>query len=217
MKRFSGRLVSAALALALASSPAFAGRYHHHDHYRGGSASGWWIGGAVALAAAGCTWRPTRSRATRRPASAPGVAYTSPPVYAAPVYSAPVMPRPLRSTRPRRNSTRRCSINSRVPPTRLPTRPPIASAGPSTRAATTRHHLAMDHAGHGGLLQPRAGFLHEQPRLPRQLRRGRNAGGAQRRQRRPRSPRPPAARPCQGSPASSSASSRPAPHPIAAR
>ena len=29
------------------------------------------------------------------------------------------MPRPLRSTRPRRNSTRRCSINSRVPPTRL--------------------------------------------------------------------------------------------------
>ena len=53
MKRFSGRLVSAALALALASSPAFAGRYHHHDHYRGGSASGWWIGGAVALAAAG--------------------------------------------------------------------------------------------------------------------------------------------------------------------
>ena len=93
MKRFSGRLVSAALALALASSPAFAGRYHHHDHYRGGSASGWWIGGAVALAAAGLYRRPTRSRATRRPASAPGVA-TSPPVYAAPVYSAPVYAAP---------------------------------------------------------------------------------------------------------------------------
>ncbi|MFG0230401.1 hypothetical protein [Achromobacter sp. 413638] len=95
MKRFSGRLVSAALALALASSPAFAGRYHHHDHYRGGSASGWWIGGAVALAAAGL-YLAANSEPSYAQAGvyAPGVAYTSPPVYAAPVYSAPVYAAP---------------------------------------------------------------------------------------------------------------------------
>ena len=76
MKRFSGRLVSAALALALASSPAFAGRYHHHDHYRGGSASGWWIGGAVALAAAGL-YLAANSEPSYAQAGvyAPGVAY----------------------------------------------------------------------------------------------------------------------------------------------
>ena len=79
MKRFSGRLVSAALALALASSPAFAGRYHHHDHYRGGSASGWWIGGAVALAAAGRLDLAANSEPSYAQAGvyAPGVAYQS--------------------------------------------------------------------------------------------------------------------------------------------
>ena len=118
MKRFSGRLVSAALALALASSPAFAGRYHHHDHYRGGSASGWWIGGAVALAAAGL-YLAANSEPSYAQAGvyAPGVAYTSPPVYAAPVYSAPVYAAPAPVYAAARNSTRRCGINSRVPPT----------------------------------------------------------------------------------------------------
>ena len=140
MKRFSGRLVSAALALALASSPAFAGRYHHHDHYRGGSASGWWIGGAVALAAAGL-YLAANSEPSYAQAGvyAPGVAYTSPPVYAAPVYSAPVYaaPAPVYAAAPQQYAP--VQYQQQSPPTmRWPTRPPIASAGPSTRAATTR-------------------------------------------------------------------------------
>ena len=89
MKRFSGRLVSAALALALASSPAFAGRYHHHDHYRGGSASGWWIGGAVALAAAGLY-----------------LAANSEPSYAQAGVTRPAWPTPVLRSMPRRSIRR---------------------------------------------------------------------------------------------------------------
>ena len=120
MKRFSGRLVSAALALALASSPAFAGRYHHHDHYRGGSASGWWIGGAVALAAAGL-YLAANSEPSYAQAGvyAPGVAYTSPPVYAAPVYSAPVYaaPAPVYAAAPQQYAP--VQYQQQSPPTRL--------------------------------------------------------------------------------------------------
>ena len=170
MKRFSGRLVSAALALALASSPAFAGRYHHHDHYRGGSASGWWIGGAVALAAAGLYLAANSGRATRRPASTRPAWPPARRFMPRRSIRRLSMPRPRRLRARARNSTRRCSINSRVRRQcagqrvhRLP------ALGRQPERLRPGHHLAMDHAGHGGLLQPRAGFLHEQPRLPRQL------------------------------------------------
>ena len=103
MKRFTGRMVGVALALALASSPAFAGGYrgghggyhggyhgggYHHSH--GGSSSGWWVGGAFALAATGLILAANSGPTYVQTATyAPGVAYYSPPVYAAPVYEAP--------------------------------------------------------------------------------------------------------------------------------
>lgn len=105
MKRFTGRMVVVALALAVASAPAMAGGrggwggggyhggyhggggYHHHG---GGSSAGWWVGGAFALAAVGLLLAadsgPTYAQTG---VYAPGVAYSSPPVYAAPVYEAP--------------------------------------------------------------------------------------------------------------------------------
>ncbi|MGY6269316.1 hypothetical protein ACXIUT_06465 [Achromobacter denitrificans] len=101
MKRFSGRAAVAALALALATAPAMAGGgygggYHHHHHGGGGSSSGWWIGGAFALAAVGLMLAadsgPSYAQAG---VYAPGVGYTSPPVYGAPVYAAPVYDAPL--------------------------------------------------------------------------------------------------------------------------
>lgn len=110
MKRFTGRMVSVALALALASSPAFAGGYrgghggyhgggYHHSH-GGGGGNGWWVGGALALAATGLILAansgPSYSGSSyvQTATYAPGVAYYSPPVYAAPVYSAPVYDAP---------------------------------------------------------------------------------------------------------------------------
>ncbi|WP_427183987.1 hypothetical protein ACL598_21405 [Bordetella bronchialis] len=92
MKTFPLRAAVAALALATAagvSSPAMA-----HGYYRGGwhgSSAGWWVGGALALGAAGVV-----IAANSRPAviysapvyAAPPVVYSA-PVYAAPVYAAP--------------------------------------------------------------------------------------------------------------------------------
>jgi hypothetical protein len=100
MKPFAFRTAAVALALATASvaSPALAGRgyYHggyHHGGYRG-SSSGWWVGGALALGAAGAI-----IALNSRPAYVgSSVVYTTPyyaaPVYAAPVYSAPVYAAP---------------------------------------------------------------------------------------------------------------------------
>lgn len=118
MKRFTGRMLVAALALAVASAPALAGgrggwgggyggghgygggSYHggyyggngYHHHGGGGSSStGWWVGGAFALAAVGLLLAadsgPTYAQTGVY--ASPGVAYTSPPVYAAPVYETP--------------------------------------------------------------------------------------------------------------------------------
>ncbi|ANN76620.1 hypothetical protein [Bordetella flabilis] len=95
MKPFALRAAIVALALATASvsSPAFAGRgyYHggyHHGGYRG-SSSGWWVGGALALGAAGAI-----IALNSRPAYyGPSVVYTT-PYYAAPVYGAPVYAAP---------------------------------------------------------------------------------------------------------------------------
>jgi len=104
MKRFSSRAALAALALAVASAPAMAGGrhggywggghgggYHHHHHGGGSSSSGWWVGGAFALAAVGLMLAadsgPSYAQAG---VYAPGVGYTSPPVYAPPVYDAPL-------------------------------------------------------------------------------------------------------------------------------
>ncbi|QQB34042.1 MULTISPECIES: hypothetical protein [Achromobacter] len=93
MKRFTGRMVGVALALALASSPALAGGYRggYHHHHGGGGGNGWWIGGAVALAATGLILAANNSGPSyvQTGVYAPGVAYYSPPVYAAPVYEAP--------------------------------------------------------------------------------------------------------------------------------
>jgi len=114
MKRFSSRAAIAALALAVAGAPAVAGGgrggywggghgggYHHHHHGGGGSSSGWWIGGAFALAAVGLMLAadsgPSYAQAG---VYAPGVGYTSPPVYAAPVYDAPLYQPPPAYTPP---------------------------------------------------------------------------------------------------------------------
>lgn len=94
MKRFTGRMVGVALALALASSPALAGGYHgggyhHHHGGGGGGGSGWWVGGALALAATGLILAANSGPSyVQTGVYAPGVAYYSPPVYAAPVYEA---------------------------------------------------------------------------------------------------------------------------------
>ncbi|WP_332607869.1 hypothetical protein [Achromobacter sp. ESBL13] len=115
MKRFTGRTLVAALALAVASAPVMAGgrgggwggggggyhgggyhggyhggnNYHHHGG-GGSSSAGWWVGGAFALAAVGLLLAadsgPTYAQTSVY--ASPGVAYTS-PVYAAPVYTAP--------------------------------------------------------------------------------------------------------------------------------
>ncbi len=107
MKRFSSRAAVAALALAMASAPALAGGGHgggyhggygggyhggyHHYHGGSSSSSGWWIGGAFALAAVGLLLAADSSPAyVQGGVYAPGVVYTSPPVYAAPVYDAPL-------------------------------------------------------------------------------------------------------------------------------
>ncbi|BEG73995.1 hypothetical protein [Achromobacter xylosoxidans] len=97
MKRFTGRMVGVALALALASSPALAGGYrgghhggYHHHHGGGGGGSGWWIGGAFALAATGLILAANSGPSyAQTGVYAPGVSYTSPPVYAAPLYETP--------------------------------------------------------------------------------------------------------------------------------
>ncbi len=110
MKRFSGRMaIVAALVLAVASAPAMAGGrgggnwggghggywggghgggYHHY--HGGGSSDGWWIGGAFALATVGLLLAADSGPTYVQPGVyAPGVVYTSPPVYAAPAYVAP--------------------------------------------------------------------------------------------------------------------------------
>lgn len=109
MKRFTGRLVAVTLALAVAGAPAMAGGrgggwgggggYHggyyngggYHHHGGGGSSDGWWVGGAFALAAVGLLLAANSgpSYAQTSVYASPGVAYTSPPIYAAPVYDAP--------------------------------------------------------------------------------------------------------------------------------
>lgn len=117
MKRFTGRMVAVALALAVASAPVMAGGrggwgggggynggYHNGYHGGGGyhhggggsSSAGWWVGGAFALAAVGLLLAadsgPTYAQTGVY--ASPGVAYTSPPLYAAPVYNAPVYEAP---------------------------------------------------------------------------------------------------------------------------
>jgi hypothetical protein len=96
------RVAVAALALATASAsaPALAGGYYHGGGYHGGgyyrgggyhggccwsSSAGWWVGGALALAAVG-TAIAINSQPTY---VAPPVVYAAPPVYAAPVYAVP--------------------------------------------------------------------------------------------------------------------------------
>jgi hypothetical protein len=109
MKRFTGRMVVVALALAVASAPVMAGgrgggwggggyhggyhggnNYHHHGG-GGSSSAGWWVGGAFALAAVGLLLAADSGPNYVQSGvyASPGVAYTSPPVYAAPVYEAP--------------------------------------------------------------------------------------------------------------------------------
>jgi hypothetical protein len=103
---YSLRVAVAALALATAgaSAPAMAGGYYHGGgggyhggYYHGGgygyhgggccynSSAGWWIGGALALAAVG-TAIAINSQPTY---VGPQVVYAAPPVYAAPVYAVP--------------------------------------------------------------------------------------------------------------------------------
>lgn len=92
MKRFTGRMVGVALALALASSPALAGGYHGggYHHHHGGGGNGWWVGGALALAATGLILAANSGPSyVQTGVYGPGVAYYSPPVYAAPVYETP--------------------------------------------------------------------------------------------------------------------------------
>lgn len=103
MKTFTVRTAVAALALATAAgvaSPAMAHGYYHGGYYHGGwhgSSAGWWVGGALALGAAGAIIAAN---------SRPAVVYTAPvyaaPVYAAPpvVYSAPVYPAPVYAAPP---------------------------------------------------------------------------------------------------------------------
>ena len=106
MKRFTGRVAIAALALAVAGAPAMAGGrggywggghgggYHHH-HGGGGSSDGWWIGGAFALATVGLLLAANSGPSyVQTGVYSSGVGYTSPPLYAAPVYSAPVYEAP---------------------------------------------------------------------------------------------------------------------------
>ncbi|HCW17966.1 MAG TPA: hypothetical protein DHL02_08405 [Achromobacter sp.] len=119
MKRFTGRMLVAALALAMASAPAMAGGrggwgggyggghggygggnyhggYHGGDGYRhhgggGSSSAGWWVGGAFALAAVGLLLAADSGPTYAQTGvyASPGVGYTSPPVYAEPVYDTP--------------------------------------------------------------------------------------------------------------------------------
>lgn len=114
MKRFTGRAIVVALALAVASAPAMAGghgggwggggyhggyyggnNYHHHGG-GGSSSAGWWVGGAFALAAVGLLLAADSGPGYVQTGvyASPGVAYTSPPIYAAPVYAAPVYTAP---------------------------------------------------------------------------------------------------------------------------
>ncbi|OZI62294.1 hypothetical protein [Bordetella genomosp. 11] len=94
MKSLTLRTAVAALALATAAgvaSPAMAHGYYRGGGWHGGgwhgSSAGWWVGGALALGAAGAIIAAN---------SAPAVVYTA-PVYAAPpvVYGAPVYPAPV--------------------------------------------------------------------------------------------------------------------------
>jgi hypothetical protein len=109
MKRFTGRMVVVALALAVASAPVMAGgrggyhggyhggnNYHHHGG-GGSSSAGWWVGGAFALAAVGLLLAADSGPSYVQTGvyASPGVAYTSPPVYAAPVYAAPAYAAPV--------------------------------------------------------------------------------------------------------------------------
>ena len=198
MKRFPGRLVSAALALALA----FASLRRQVSPSRSLSrrrASGSMIGGAVALAAAR-RWHAggqlgTELRAGRR--LRPGVASTSPPVLPRPSIRRLSMPRPLRSTQPRRNSTRQCSINMSPADNALANASHrLPALGPSARAATTRPPSRNGPRRSQVDSYNRALDSCEQPAAATaQLRGGRNTGGssaATPARRRPRSPRPPA-------------------------
>ncbi|MFD4837005.1 hypothetical protein ACFWP0_05810 [Achromobacter sp. NPDC058515] len=103
MKRFSGRVAIAALALAVAGAPAMAGGrggnwggghgggYHHHHGGGGSSSTGWWVGGAFALATVGLLLAANSGPSyVQTGVYSSGVGYTSPPFYAAPVYGAPV-------------------------------------------------------------------------------------------------------------------------------
>ncbi|KOF51970.1 MULTISPECIES: hypothetical protein [unclassified Achromobacter] len=105
MKRFSGRAASVALALAMAGSPAYAGGYGWHGghgwhggsshHHHGGGSDGWWVAGVFGLAAAGLLLAANSGPTyVQTGVYAPGVAYTSPPVYAAPPAVAYVEPQP---------------------------------------------------------------------------------------------------------------------------
>jgi hypothetical protein len=94
MNTFTLRAAVAALALATTagvSSPAMAHGYYHGG-YRGGwhGSSGWWVGGALALGAAGAIVALN---------SRPAVVYST-PVYAAPVYGAPVYGAPVYAAPP---------------------------------------------------------------------------------------------------------------------
>ncbi|HTK01041.1 MAG TPA: hypothetical protein VL522_15535 [Bordetella sp.] len=97
MKTFTLRAAVAALTLATAAgvaSPAMAHGYYHGGYYHGGgwNNSGWWIGGALALGAAGAIIASN---------ARPAVVYTTPVyaappvVYGGPVYAAPVYPAPV--------------------------------------------------------------------------------------------------------------------------
>ena len=102
MKRYQLRAIGLALVLATVSSqalagPGWGGRGHgggygggyHGGGYHGGGGyrgpNGWWIGGALALAAAGTVIAIN---------SQPRYSY-APPVYAQPVYAAPVYAQPV--------------------------------------------------------------------------------------------------------------------------
>ncbi|OZI20231.1 hypothetical protein CAL26_22090 [Bordetella genomosp. 9] len=100
MKTLTLRTAVAALALATAAGVASPAMAHGYGYYHGGwrgSSAGWWVGGALALGAAGAIIAAN---------SRPAVVYTSPvyaaPVYAAPpvVYGAPVYPAPVYAAPP---------------------------------------------------------------------------------------------------------------------
>lgn len=165
MKRFTGRVAIAALALAVAGAPAVAGGrggnwgghgggygggYHHHHGGGGGSSSsGWWIGGAFALATVGLLLAANSgSSYVQTGVYSSGVGYTSPPLYAAPVYgttvyeAAPVYNAPVYEAPP-------VAYSTPVPqyaPVQYESAPPVNVA--QANATTDCQRWAMNQSGY---------------------------------------------------------------------